>query len=160
MPATQASESSFVDVRPLDVLPLVIVAPAAATAVFWLGSARPWSPWTIAWMTAVSAGVLGVPAVAWCLERGYRSVMATALVTAVAGAVPPLVAAAAGTASLLWRLGWPFTWSALQYGAPVPMLGVIEWRRFLYVMLLAMLAGALTGAVQAAVRRLVGPQSS
>jgi len=41
MPATQASESSFVDVRPLDVLPLVIVAPAAAVAVFWLGSARP-----------------------------------------------------------------------------------------------------------------------
>jgi len=64
MPATQASESSFVDVRPLDVLPLVIVAPAAAVAVFWLGSARPWSPWTIAWISAVSAGVLGVPVIA------------------------------------------------------------------------------------------------
>jgi hypothetical protein len=145
-----------VQVRPLDVLPLVALAPAAAIAVFWLGSARPWSVWTIAWMSALSAGVLGVPVVAWCLERGYRRVPAIALVSAVAGAVPPFVATAAGTAGLLWRFGWSSTWSALQFGAPLPLLGVILWRRFLYVVLLAMIAAAVAGAAQAVVRRLLG----
>jgi hypothetical protein len=125
----------------------------ATAAVFGVGTAVPWSYWTLALSGALSAGVIGAPAMFWMLEHGWARPWQLAFAGALAGLVPLAAALIAGMIGLAARGGLEHLRWVLGHGASLPAYGLIRWSAFLHLELLAMLAGAATGVLFGVVHR-------
>ncbi len=96
-------------------------------------------------LTALTIVMLGVPALAWGLDRGRGSVLALVLAGACAGAVAPLVLLVSGLLRLLVLESFDYVLGALAYGAIVPGRGPLAWSRFLTLMAESASIGSLAG---------------
>jgi hypothetical protein len=102
-------------------------------------------------VAAVSALVwgmaLGLPAMAYVLERGRATPVVMVSLGAVAGALPLLGLGLSGVVGLYVRSGtWERPSWALERGMPIPAAGVIYWERFLRLEAQSLLVG-LTSAL-------------
>jgi hypothetical protein len=129
-----------------DMLPLFLAAPIAAglaAGAIW----RSWAGVRVAVIAAVlSAATLGAPALFWALERGSTRPGVLGSLGAAAGALAPVLAAAAGALGLWFRGSFAYVRWVFGYGVPIPAYGTMPWRDFLFIEVLAALVGAASFA--------------
>lgn len=122
---------------------LVVAAAAAAGAVRVAGGASVVGSWELAvGASAVSALALGLPALAFVLERGRATPGWVLMLGAVGGALPLPLLGLSGVIGLYVRAGnWERVAWALDRGIPIPAAGIIFWARFARIEAQAMLVG-------------------
>lgn len=130
-----------------DVAVMVALVVGAALAVRWGGGGQVvGTPGVAALAALVCAVVLGLPALAFALERGRTSAAWMSGLGAVAGALPLLLLGLSGIAGFYFRSGnWDRASWALEVGMPIPGTGIIVWSRFLRLELQAILVGLTCG---------------
>ena len=136
-----------------DLAPFLVVAPLVAVITFKLGLSGSWSDLTLAWTSALAAGVLGLPVLVWLIDRGSTGFVPVTIAMVAASALPAVVVVLSGMVGHAARGGLDYLGWVLERGAPIPIHGLLSWRAFVRVDLLSMLAGGLTGALYALSRR-------
>jgi hypothetical protein len=96
-------------------------------------------------LAALSTVMIGVPALAWALDRGQGSAIALVGAGALAGAVTPLVLLVSGLLRLLVLESFDYVLGAVSYGAIIPGRGPLAWSRFATLMVESTSIGTLTG---------------
>ncbi len=116
----------------VDVLVLVAIVAGSAVTARLGGGAHVVGSWQLAAAAAiVCALVLGLPALAFTLERGLATPRWMLSLGAVGGALPLLLLGLSGIVGLYVRAGdWDRAAWALERGMPIPAAGVIYWPRF------------------------------
>jgi hypothetical protein len=133
--------------RPVEVWFLLVAVTAVAAAVRTVGGPALVSPWIGAAVAGASAGVVGLPALAWMLDRGRRGLGTAVLLGIGAGSVPPLVFLAGGVLGVFVRGEHPGVRELLRLGAPVPAYGVMPWLAFLRLDARSALVGGASAVV-------------
>jgi hypothetical protein len=128
---------------------MLVIAVFAALAVRFGGGAQVVGSWPLTASLAFGwALVLGLPIVAFVLERGRAAPGWILPLGALAGALPLLLLGASGVIGLYLRAGtWERAAWALERGMPIPAAGVIFWPRFFRLELQAVLLGLCCGLV-------------
>lgn len=130
-----------------DVVVMVALVVAAALAVRWGGGGQVVGTAGITALVALTCAlVLGLPALAFSLERGRTSAGWMTGLGALAGALPLLLLGLSGVAGFYVRGGnWDRASWALELGMPIPGAGIIVWSRFLRLELQTTLLGLTCG---------------
>ena len=125
--------------------PAIVVAPAAAAAVFGAFYFS-WNAAQVAAMAAAATVLLvGCPLIFWMLDNGKTGPVSRTIVGIVCALVPLTGALLSGMFGLYARsndtgyVGW-----VLEHGAPVPWFGTIPWPRFAAILALASVCGVVT----------------
>jgi hypothetical protein len=95
------------------------------------------------------ATVIGLPALRWAIEHDRTRIWSLALIGAVAGTVPPLLALVSGTIGLGARGGLDYVRWVFEHGASIPWYGIRRWSQFLVETGACAAIGAVSGAVLA-----------
>ncbi len=110
---------------------------------------------------AASAGMTGLPALAWCLDRGRGSLGLMLAAGLLAGVLPPLILLASGVAGLLYQSrSLDYVRWALDFGANVPMHGTLPWPAFRQLVAEAAGVGVSTAACVWIAGRAVGQRDA
>jgi hypothetical protein len=94
-----------------------------------------------------SAAMVGLPALAWALDRGRGSLRAMLLAGALAGSLPPFILLAGGVLRLVVMVGVASARQVLSDGAVIPGRGVLSWGWFLGLVGQTALVGVLSGVI-------------
>jgi len=131
----------------IDVFVLVAIVAGSAVAVRLGGGAQVVGSWELtAGAALICALVFGLPALAFCLERGRATPAWMLTLGAVGGALPLLLLGLSGVVGLRVRANdWGRAVWALEQGMPIPAAGVIFWPRFVRLELQAILLGLCCG---------------
>ena len=131
----------------LQVLPILVIVPAVAWLAREYGGAIRvnWTKWTV--FVLASAGLIGIPALYFCLDTKRTKVWQLAALGAVAGVLPMLAVLTSGVGGRLVRGGWPHARMMLEDGAIIPTYGILSWPMFLRIEIYAALIGAVSGAI-------------
>ena len=135
-------------------VPLVVVAPVVAAAVFGVV----WQSSTVALVAAVggaaAAFLVAWPLLFWMIDNGRESASVRTIVGAVCGLTPFAGALASGVLGLYVRSGsLDYVGHVLTRGASVPYYGAVPWLRFAVMAVLGMACGIVTLWVSKAVAK-------
>jgi hypothetical protein len=128
------------------VLVIVLIAPLVGVVLRWASVSTLVTTTMALVLSAVCAGMLGVPALFWLLTR-RASPRLFALMGLIIGAMPMLLTIASGMAGLTIRHGWHDMLEIVRKGAPLPWFGQILWSRFAEIVVWCALAGATSALV-------------
>ena len=131
---------------------MLVLAPLVATATFWLGLPNSWPVLTLAWTSALTTGVVGLPILVWLIESGRTGYRSVTIAMAVAGALPPVAVVLSAMAGHAVRGGLDHLGWVLSHGTPIPAYGLLPWPAFVRLELLSILVGGLSGALYVAMR--------
>ena len=136
-----------------DMVPPVLIAPAAAALIFGLafGSLK------LAAMAAIAglgtALLVGLPITFWMVDNARTGPVARTVVGAVYGLIPFIAAMGSGiVGSYVQSNDASHVKWVLEHGAPIPVIGVTIWPRFAYWATLGIVWGVLTMWTAAAFR--------
>ncbi len=136
----------------LDLLPLLIIAPAVTAVLWWADRTPIIGFWPALAVAACAAGVFGIPPLYWALDHGRTSVSWLASLGASAAAVLPLVLIVSGMAGQLVLGGRRYAALVIERAAPIPVVGQVPWASFLELVVMCVAVGAASGAVYAMAR--------
>ena len=130
----------------LTVVPIVAILTMRALGLAPAGG----DVWMVTGLSLASAALVGLPALRWAIEHGRTRFVQLAVIGAVAGVVPPLLALVSGVIGQAAHGGTDYARWVFSHGPSLPWYGVMRWSSFAVLVAECAGIGALSGSIMRA----------
>lgn len=134
--------------RATDVLSVLIIAPAVASAWIWFVGPVRVSRLLLVGLSVVGSATFGIMAWFWAADHAWTRLSGRLVLGCAAGLGPPVTVLVAAALGLLCRHGAADSLQLLGQGAPIPGYGLLPWPAFVTFSAECSSVGGISGVIQ------------